>query len=388
MTSFAMLAILATTPAAPPQGSWSFVDEATHHGRPVITFRSVELSSKPARPLHKDDVPPTGASFGVIPIGPDGKQRLGLVWHAESGTLWLDADVDGRYGSAERHTLGDKAIEIRISIALGGSRPASRTLLIRRRGEGLAYAIRGYCVGQVTLAGTSMAAMLTDGDGDGCFDHSGHDRVWLDLDGDGKFDPLTEQFPLGTIINHAGSSFLAQPRADGLGLVMRERPSETGTLVVKIDRLPGAEIVEFAVQYVSEFGELVTARAVDKDIPIPAGKYRVELVRLRLSDAEGKAWSYGFSSGDRAGFDLEIEKGRATVHRLLDGLKASATLDVEAVKPGDAILVQPDVTAGRLVLTRCEVGSIQSELGRVVPLELRLNEPGSITIDQASSGFV
>src|SRR5438477_4820744 len=108
--------------------------------------------------------------------------------------------------------------------------------MIRKRGDGLAWAVRGYTTGTVTLAGRRVAAVLTDGDADGCFDGAGADRVRLDLDGDGAFDPLTEQFPLGTAITAGGTAVLVRPRPDGLGVTARERPSETGTLVVEVVR--------------------------------------------------------------------------------------------------------------------------------------------------------
>src|SRR5262249_37922796 len=140
---------------------------------------------------------------------------------------------------------------------------------LRKRGEGVAWAVRGYTTGTVTIGGKSVAAVLTDGDADGCFDGAGADRVWLDLDGDGKFDPLTEQFPLGTAITAGGTALLVRPQADGLGALARERPSETGTLRVVIPRLPKSEVVELSASYVSEFGELVVVKTDDKSLALP-----------------------------------------------------------------------------------------------------------------------
>jgi hypothetical protein len=381
------IALLAAL-ALPPGGGWTFVDEAFRDGRQVVTFRTVELADTPTRPLHRDDVPPAKARFGTLALGPGGKHRLGLVWHAASGAVWLDADADGRYAIAERHLLGAKPLEVRVRIPFGEKHSVERTLLIRRRGDGLAYAVRGYTLGAVTLGGRAVAAMLTDGDADGCFDGVGADRVWLDLDGDRTFDPLTEQFPLGTALTHGGTAFLLQPQADGLGLVVRERPAEAGTLAVKVARMPGAEVAELAVQYVSEWGELVSVKEADKAVSVPAGRYRVESVRLKLTDAAGKVWHYQFATGDRAGFDVEVAVGRAVVHQPLDGLKVSVTLDAAGgVAPGDSVLVYPDVTAGRLYLTRCEVAEKHAEHGRELLAELKLTEPGSVALDRASSGF-
>jgi hypothetical protein len=170
---------------------------------------------------------------------------------------------------------------------------------------------------------------------------------------------------------------------------VRERPAETGTLVTRVSRLPGSEVVELAAQCVSEFGELVVVRAADKPVPVPAGRYRVESVRLRLADADGKVWRYTFASGERSKFTFEVAKGREMVHDLLAGLKASVAADVAAgVLPGASVQVQPDVSAGHLYLTMCEVGDRHAEYGREVHAELRLTEPGSVVLDRAESGFL
>lgn len=381
-----LLSVVLAAPPDPP-GDWKFIDESARDGRSVLTFRTVELADAPTRPLHADDKPPAGSKFGSAGVGPGGRLRLGVVWHAGSNTLWFDADGDGRYAPAERHTLADKPLEAKVAIPFGDGEKQTRTVLIRKRGDGVAWAIRGYTAGTVTLNGKKLAAVLTDGDADGCFDGAGADRVWIDLDGDGKFDPLTEQFPLGTAISANGTAVLVRPQANGLGAQVRERPKEAGTLRVEVARLPKAEVVELSANYVSEFGELVVVKAADQSVPLPAGKYRVDSVRLKLADVDGKVWHYTFSTGDRS-HGIEIAKGKETVHKLLDGLKVTVAFDDRGgVKPGGTVQVQPDVVAGGLYLTRCEVGTKFAEYGREVAAEIKLTEPGSVTLDRCETGF-
>jgi hypothetical protein len=382
------LLLIAAGPAAPPDAGWAFADEAARGGRSVLSYRTVELADAPAKPLHKDDKPPAGARYGAVALGSGGKHRLGVVWDAAGGSVWLDADGDGRYAAGERHAVGAKPVEVKVTIPFGGGTKAERTLLLRKRGDGLAHAVRGYTAGTVTLAGKAVAAFLTDGDADGCFDGAGADRVWLDLDADGAFDPLTEQFPLGTAISAGGTALLVRPRPDGMGAQVRERPNETGTLTVEVTRLARAEVVELAASYVSEFGELVVVRSADTPTPVPAGRYRVDSLRLKLADADGKVWRYSFSSGERA-FGLSVAKGKETVHKPLAGLRLTVSVEAGAgATPGDDVRVQPDVTAGGLYLTNCEVGERFAEHGREVHAELRLTAPGSEVLDRAESGFL
>ncbi|MDB5309204.1 MAG: hypothetical protein JWO38_3406 [Gemmataceae bacterium] len=390
MPPLLLAAGLVWSPAAdpgPPPAGWTFVDEASRDGRSVVTYRTAELADRPTRPLHPDDRPPAGAKFGSVGLGPAGRHRLGLVWQPTTGTLWFDADGDGRFAAGERVTLGDKPYAAKVAVPFGGGASQERTVLIRKRGDGLAWAVRGYTTGAVEFSGRRVAALLTDGDADGCFDGAGADRVWLDLDGDGRFDPLTEQFPLGSAIDAGGTAVLVRPRPDGLGATARERPSESGTLSVEVARLAKTEVVELAANYVSEFGELVVVRAEGKPAKMPAGKYRVDSVRLKLLDPDGKVWHYTFASADRSTYGVEVARGTETTHRLLGGVKVTVAFDAGGVAPGGAVQVQPGVEAGGLDLTSCEVAERFTGYGRGVQAGIALTEPGSVPVDQCESGF-
>jgi hypothetical protein len=381
-----LLSAALLAPAAPP-GDWTFVDETTRDGRSLVTFRTVELSDTPTRPLDPADKPPAGSKFGSAGVGPGGRHRLGVVWHPVTNTLWFDADGNGRFSTAERHTLGDKPIEAKVNIPFGDGVKRERTVLIRKRGDGVAWAVRGYTTGTVTLRDKKVAAMLTDGDADGCFDSAGADRIWLDLDDDGKFDPLTEQFPLGTAVAAGGTALLIRPQPDGLGVEVRERPNESGTLRVEIVRRPKSDVADLSANYVSEFGELVVVKAADTPITLPAGKYRVDSLRLKVADEAGKVWHYTFATGDRS-FGIDVTKGKETHHKLLDGLTVTVSFDAGAgVAPGGSVQVQADVAADQLYLTRCEVGEKFAEYGREMPAEIILTETGSVILDRCEAGF-
>src|SRR5439155_11106004 len=111
------------------------------------------------------------------------------------------------------------------------ARYLSRTILVRATADGgLRYAVRGYAAGPLMLGGRTYGALVTDGNGDGCFDSPAADRVWIDLDGDGRFDALTEQFPLGTPVKFAGRLYLVKPSADGSSVFARERPNDQGAI--------------------------------------------------------------------------------------------------------------------------------------------------------------
>ncbi len=333
--------------------------------------------------MRSDERPPEGAVFSVLALGRGGKTRPGLVWHAASGSLWLDADGDGRFAPDERHSLGQEPLPIRVGIPLVEGRDEKRTVLIRRRGNRLSYAVRGFTSGSVSIGGKRIAAVLVDGNADGCFDGAGADRIWLDLDGDGRFDPFSERFPIGTVLKIHGSTALLKPAADGLSVQVRERPKESGSLVVRLDRIAGAEVVDLSAQYVSEFGELVIVQQVDRPTAVPVGQYRLELLSFSLSDGKGQTWRYSFTSGSQT-WPVSIREEQVSAHAPLAGLHFG--LEVES-QPGRAIVVQPSVNAGPLYMVRCERAPNRGDDWRDVTAEILLCDAGGAVVSRGCTGF-
>ncbi|HKB01899.1 MAG TPA: hypothetical protein VKD90_06745 [Gemmataceae bacterium] len=382
-----MLPILLLAMGQTPTPTWTFQDEAARDGRSMLTFRAVELGDVPPRPLHSEDKPPAGSRFGDLRLGPGGAARRLVVWHAETGALWLDGDGDGRFAKRERHTLGKDPLEVRVPFPTPESRDA-RTVILKRRGDGLAVAVRGYMAGTVTLGGKAYPAFLTDGDADGCFDSAAADRVWIDLDTDGRFDPLTEQFPLGAPLAHGGTSYLLRPDAGGTRVAVRERPAETGTVRLTVTRLPKSEVQELNAHLVSEWGELVVVEQGDHQLPLPAGRYRIDSARLRLKGAGGEVWAYHFAG--TGALVLTVDKGKETTFDLTAGTRVTVDVTTRGeVKAGDAVRVRPDiVTAAGLYLVECEATGVGGARAGPVQAAIRLTGPGSETADEVWSGFL
>ena len=70
----------------------------------------------------------------------------------------------------------------------------------------LSHAAAGYLDGFVTLAGRQHAARRTDGDGNGRFTDP-QDRLWIDIDDNGRWDPVDEQFLYSSVLTIAGGRF-------------------------------------------------------------------------------------------------------------------------------------------------------------------------------------
>jgi hypothetical protein len=151
--------------------------------------------------------------------------------------------------------------------------------------------------------------------------------------------------------------------------------------------LPGASIVELSAQLVSEWGELVTVKDLDKPLNIPIGKYRVDSVRVKLAGPDRKVWHYGFSANNRA-FNIEIAPGKQTKHLLLEGLKMTVALDSALAAPGSSVLVHAHLeTTSGLFMTHCGMAERYASYEREIQATLKLTAPGSEVLDQAMSGF-
>ncbi len=98
-----------------------------------------------------------------------------------------------------------------------------RTLLFRRStvGDGLRYTVRGYAQGRLKLGEKQYSVLLVDGNANGLFNTVGQDRVWIDLDEDGRFDGLTEQFPLGKPITQGEDVYVISSDAAALAVTAK-----------------------------------------------------------------------------------------------------------------------------------------------------------------------
>ncbi len=386
-----LLVLLAAVPTA---SSWQFHDAAAHEGRSLLAYRRVELSEKPPRPLQPNDRPPAKALYGLLPVGDTPASYLAVVWLPESQQVWLDADGDGRFDPSERHQLSSPSLEV--SAAIVFQRPGSerrkvqRTLVLRRTADGsFRYGVRGYVTGTLQQGAQAYTVLLADGNADGCFDSPGADRIWINLDGDGRFDALTEQFPLGQPITVGGKTYLFKPAADGSSVQMRERPAETGILRLTLLEERAPDTAEFSAELVSDWGELVTLHRLGQGVSLPVGRYAVESLAFQLTDARGQKWQYRFGGTRR--FTIDVTSSRETAAVVLRGLALSMASNGQAkgVRPGQQIDVTPNLqTASGLYLADCQSCARSSDVFTSGSADIRLLGPQDALLDRASSGFM
>jgi len=371
-TAFLSCVLLAFSPAAAADApaAFEFKDAADHDGRTMIHYRAIDLRNSPPRPLEGDFKPTADVRYGLVPVGPTPEAALLIVWLAKAPggpQLWLDANGDGKLAKDERHTMSASGLEIPISLVIQWKPTPTqvpRTLLLRRSaaGDGLRYAVRGYAAGTLELGGTKYAALLADANADGLFGTVGQDRVWIDLNQDGRFDALTEQFPLGRAIVNAGQTYVISSDTTASAVRARLRSGEVGKLRLDLGVKPAGKPGRFSVELISDLGELAVIDNLGQAIAVPAGEYYVSILTLELAHASGQTWTYVFQNHKQQPF--AVPAGRETAVGLLANLAMEVGVNEyrpAEIRPGDAVSVMPRLVADPgLQLRSCDVSDPKS----------------------------
>ena len=320
---------------------FDFKDAATHGGRSVLQYRALEFRDTPVRPFSGDFTAVPGALYGLVLAGPHPQTARTIVWLPNSPggpQIWLDSDGDGRLTMDQRYVMTGREIEIPVTITIKLQpeiKQVRRTLIFRRSalGEGLNYAVRGYAAGKLDLGGEMYDALLIDGNADGMFNAPGQDRVWIDLDRDGCFDPLTEQFPLGKPIVNDGQTWVISSDPLASAVHARLRSGTEGNLRLQLPAGQNRRSAKVLAELINDLGELLVVDNFDRFQPVLAGEYYILTLKLELADSADQTWIYIFRSGDKhcfpvlAGQDniitimgklaLEVNKGkRANTNRM------------------------------------------------------------------------
>lgn len=382
--------------STPSPAALEYTDMASCRGRSTAQYQALELRDKPVRPMDDQPTFPDGAKYGLVQLGPTPKPGLGLllVWipDAKGGPLlWLDADADGKLTEAERHVMSDKKLELSATMVVGGEPTpleVQRKLCFRRASNGgLRYAVFGRAEGKLKLGENQYDVILFDGDGNGCLDTVGHDRLWIDLNGDGRFSLLTEQFPLGKPIYRGGEIYVV--RSDPLGKAVTANLRSVGDAKLKIvlAATPEAKLTG-EVEVASDIGEFAAIEKFGEFTTVPYGEYRICRVNLKALDADGKYWSYYFYPEKQRYYPAPRDK--ETVIPLLADLEVNVRTDVkgDTVKPGQTIMVYPEIIADEsMSLSYCSKSSSENARGSGVKAEVLFIGPDGKTIQRTVDGF-
>jgi hypothetical protein len=233
-----------------------------------------------------------------------------------------------------------------------------------------------------------------DGNANGFFADAA-DRLWIDLNMDKQWDPITEQFPFAPVLTLNNQRYAIRGDATGSRLAIEPLTSE-GRIRIRLGELAkDASLLKLDVMLIGEDGSAFAVSARDTPTVLPAGRYALGSVALSVQlTSANQPTHFVFS---RVGVDAdtcwhELKKDQELI---LDPVgKLRFGLDIEknqrVRKPGEAIGVQPQLfTADGLLINSCSIGDSEevSRYGNHKHCTVKLSDTKNQLVDVQSSGF-
>jgi hypothetical protein len=273
--------------------------------------------------------------------------------------------------------------------------PHRRTVIFRFGpiGRTLSFAAAGYLEGTVHIAGREHLARRQDGDGNGLFTDP-QDRLWIDLNNDGRWDAVNEQFLYAPILTLAGERYALRSDPPGMRLSLG-KVEGTGTIRVKV--VPGGllppRVLDLGVSLVGRDGTAVYLNGPSAEAVVPVGDYRVSGLTVMLAGAiGGQPWTFTFS--DNGGRPKKrwytVARNAVTSIDPVGKVELLTGLDRSAVaRPGKDLEVQPQLfTSDGLLIVSCFRGVPNSPLGREETFaDIALESPAGGRLASARAGF-
>jgi len=340
--------------------------------------------------------------FGQIFYGTPNSHRIAIVLDEidrEQFDLYVDATRDRRIAKADLvNGIGRlRRTTLSAEVAQEGEPPKhySRSVVFRRgiAGDSLGFATTGFLEGEITLDDRPIKVRRVDGDANGLFADA-RDRVWLDWNSDGQWDPFSEQFPLAPILRLGERRYGMRSNIAGTEFSMREILG-SGTVKLQPGSLqPDARLTEFEVMLLGRDGSAFSASGQDQPITVPVGAYALHTVRFAVEQrTQGKLYRFVFSRDRSPAEDRwhEVGKGEEIVLDPVGSLRLEVTVfDREDVAPGRYVIVRPSLlTETGLILnsSTCKDPKSNRRSAADIYADIALWSQGvKLDIDQAGYG--
>jgi hypothetical protein len=243
----ATLSVAATTNAGDAPAGWRYVVPAPGDTFESPPLRAIGLSiEKPEDVIVKVKFRGTRQRYGQLRYGSPSSVRVTVVIDEIArgrADLYVDANRNRRIEETDRVDGESRTgrVPLNLAIAEGETTHYTRRSAIFRLGSTgitLGHAAAGYLEGEVEFGGRSHAVRRMDGDGNGIFTDQ-QDRVWVDVNDDGQWDPASEQFLFTSILTIGDARYAV--RSDPFGERLSVEPLKGSGAVRQAagNRLPG-----------------------------------------------------------------------------------------------------------------------------------------------------
>ena len=400
-----MAALVADADEPRGQTAWRFVVPATGDAHEHPPPRAITLSNERPPDLRETaEYHGTERRYAQLRFGSPDSIRIGIVLDQTSPSqvdLYVDGNRNRIIETGERVPPiegRDRTWRVPLDVAITeptGTRFVRRELLFRlgTTARTLSYAVLGYLEGTVEIAGRRIAARRMDGDGNGFFTDP-QDRLWLDLDGDGRWDPASEQFLISPVLKIGESRYVVRSDEPGTWLLL-EPLAGIGKLRLALPARGEAEpprVLQMAATLVGRDGSAISVSGTNREAEAPVGEYRLTALQVSLADPNGGlAWNFQFSGRVatprwfRVDQDSVVEIDPIGRLELRTGFDDSSTC-----RAGEPLQVRPSlVTADGLHINAAFRGNQEAILGYKGPgARTRLQSTGGSPLDEANCGFV
>ena len=366
MTSALLAFLLLAAPPVPPSpgSEWRFVAPAPGDAFEYPPLRALALSrEKPEDVVEKVTYRGHRRRYAQLRYGSPSSVRVTVVLDdlaPGKADLYIDANRNRRIEPTDRVAPDADGrtwrLPLDVAMVAGEVTHSERRSVVFRLGSTgltLSHAAAGYLHGFVKLAGLRHATRRVDGDGNGRFTDP-QDRLWIDLDDNGQWDAVDEQFHYSSVLAVAGGRFAVRSDEYGRRLSI-DVLDGTGRASLAFART-AATVLDLNATLVGRDGSAVGLRGSDA-ATVPVGEYRISTVTLTLADpAGGPAWSYVFSDNGRRGEMLwyKVAKDGALAVDPVGRLDMTVTLEEDtAPRPGADVRVKPALYTrdGLLIVT-------------------------------------
>ncbi len=411
-------------PPSTEPATWRYVVPTLGDQFEHAPFRALVLTrDKPEELIEKVTYrgDPAQRKYARVRFGSPSSTRVTLVIDTvASGAVDFYADADRNLKIDERDRVvasgsadgpsHERIWRLPLGVALienGAVRTVPRAVVFRlgASGQTLGYAAAGYLEGIITVNGDeteagnhepvrSLAARRVDGDGNGLVADA-QDRIWIDLNRDGRFDPSSEQFLYTSVLNLEGSRYVVL--SDELGSRLAFEPLVgTGTLHLAFKGhtpTSPANTVEMHATAISRDGS-VFALTGNEPATVPAGEYRLGSATISLDDTKtGQRWSFVFSDSGARGQPRwhKVEKDAVVTIDPIGTpiLELKLSNQTSAVRPGEDVAVQPALYTGDgllIVVAYCG-NPVSPAVQEILGARIALVTSDGKTLATAHSGF-
>jgi len=350
-------------------------------------MRRLELEAQPPEDVLVAFDIPGEAKFAQWRYGSFDSRRITiLLAESAAGTaVWVDANRDRRLTESERLPNG----ELEWSIPLHAEFVDGDLLQTDRRQVRLRYVRQkltvgtvGFVEGQTEINGQTIAVRRVDANGNGQFSDE-TDHVWLDRNGDDRWDVFNERFLFTPIMRLDGDVLKCAADVRGHQYAV-SKVDETGHLQLQIaDELRERGLVKLNAVMAGRAGSIVHLDQDRGSVEVPVDDYRpVNLIATFERDDAPTVWSFEFVRSDSAEGAVwtSVKSQAKTMVDPLQGLTLGCKVnrDDRTYAVGSKMEIQPTlITASGLRIQSGFFGYVQSASAGEPKARLTIAETGT-----------